>query len=104
MKARLIRLAAAISGGLAALSLALALPVAFGQISVYVPTLAKYNPLLIAVTFAQTAPSTLPEITAAVTDNATSFLPGYQLYAVFGLLVVFGIFLIVRLISGLRRG
>lgn len=104
MKSQLVRLFAAIVGGLSALGAAMAVPVLFQKVSTFVPALAQYNPLLIGYTFAQTAPSTIAEMSTEVTGFANTLMPAWLVYVVFALIAAMGIWLISRAIGSMKRG
>jgi hypothetical protein len=101
---RLVKLLSAIGGSLVSLASALAFPVLFAQVSTYVPQLTAYNPLLIAYTFAQTAPTTIAEMTTEVTTFADTIMPSWLVYVVFALVAAVAIWLIGRAIHSMKRG
>jgi hypothetical protein len=101
---KIAKLVSAVGGAFLALLGALAFPVIFAQVSSYVPQLSAYNPLLIAYTHAQTAPSTIAEMTTEVTTFANSIMPSWLVYVVFALIAAMGIWLIGRAIHSMKRG
>jgi glucan phosphoethanolaminetransferase (alkaline phosphatase superfamily) len=105
MLTKLYRLSVAVFAGFFALLLALAVPI-FNQV-VLTPVsrlAAVADPLLIAYTFAQTAPETIAEMSTEVTGFANTLMPSWLIYVVFALIAALGIWLIQRAISGMKRG
>jgi len=104
LRSKLSRIFAPIGLGIVALATALSFPVLFANVSTYVPSLAQYNPLLIAYTYAQTAPETIAEMSTEVTGFADTLMPAWLVYVVFVLVAALGIWIIARAISGMKRG
>ena len=98
------RLIVAVFSGFFTLALVLAVPVFNQVVSPVLPTLAKFDPYLVAVTYAQTAPQTISEMSTEVTGFATTLMPAWLVYVVFALIAAFGIWIISRAIAGMKRG
>jgi hypothetical protein len=86
---------------------ALALPILLSAIAPLTPTLSKVaavvNPLLIATTFAQTAPTTIAEMSTEVSTFATSVMPAWTMYVVFVLIAAIVVWLISRFIRSMKH-
>lgn len=82
-------------------------PIALGAASVKAPMLAAsvkvVDHMLIAYTFAQTAPSTVAEMTTEVTGFANTLMPSWLVYVVFALIAAISIWLIGRAIGAMKR-
>ena len=86
---------------------AFALPIFLSAIAPLAPVAAKVaavvNPLLIAVTFAQTAPETIAEMSTEVASFATSVMPAWTMYVVFVLIAAIVVWLISRFIRSMKH-
>jgi hypothetical protein len=101
---KLSRIGIALGGAVCGLLAALSFPVLMQQVSEYVPQLANVNPMLIAYTFAQTAPQSIGEMTTEVSGFATTIMPAWLVYVVFALVAAMGIWLIGRAVGSMKRG
>jgi disulfide bond formation protein DsbB len=69
-----------------------------------VERVAQYvNPLLVAYTYAQTAPQTIAEMSTEVDTFATTVMPAWTLYVVFVLIAAIVVWLISRFIRSMKH-
>lgn len=97
-----LKVLSALVGGMVSLMSALVMPVLAQKAATVAPALAKVQDYLIQSTFAQTAPSTISEMSSEVSTMATTIMPGWTMYAIFGLIAALAIWIIARAIRGMK--